>query len=178
MNHVGGTLHSPENNKPLKDCYNSIIGDTMRISISPVVRIGLLVFLVLVLRPIGRAYVNNHSELGFASDAVLTVSMAAIAIITFFGFVWLANETGGPLALHKEGMRLAIVASVIVVDLVMVTTGVFAFGDQSLNDKAQALLNQFNTIVGIVVAFYFGSSAYVQVRKKEDKSERGEEAKN
>ena len=150
----------------------------MKNNSSTIIYIGLLVLLAVVLRPIGYAFLKAHAELGIPTNAAFRVSMAAVGIITFFGFVWLGFKTGGPLALHKEGMRLAIAASVVVVDLVLVTTLIFFTKTEAdaPADLAQSFLNQFNTVVSVVVAFYFGTSAYVQVKGK-DKEENGDKKK-
>ena len=137
-----------------------------------IIIIGVLVLLVVMLRHPGYAYINRHPELGFSPWAAWSVSLAAVGIITFFGFMWLAFKQGGQMALYKEGMRLAIVASVIVVDLVLISTVIFPFplvdqkSQQDL-DLTKDIITQFNWTVGIIAAFYFGTSAVAQVRDKD-----------
>jgi len=152
--------------------------NSTKVSSWAIARIGMLVLLILILRPLAYAYIDKYSPLGLEPSQVFPLAVGAIGIITFFGFAWVTNETGGQYALHKEGMRLAIVASVIVVDLVLVTTAPFLQNQSDPGDIFASLVNQFNTIVGVVVAFYFGASAYVQVGEKQDKSNEEKEAKD
>ena len=106
--------------------------------------------------------------------------MAAVGLITFFGFLWLGYREGGQMALHREGMRLAIAASVVVLDLVLVSTVIFPFRLVGTGAEVPALtkevLSQFNLTVGIVAAFYFATSAYAQVHANDkSENEKGEE---
>jgi hypothetical protein len=149
-----------ENSKNIKNNGAIIIG------------IGLFVLLVIIARIPAFNYLNSlppgEDKIGTAT--IFRVSVAIIGIVTFFGFVWLGYITGGPLALHKEGMRLAIVAAVVVVDLVLVSSVIFfteGESDEAMSKLAESFMSQFHTIVGIVIASYFGASAYVQVKSKE-----------
>jgi len=160
---------------------------------------GVLLIFILVLRPLAYSWVVEHNNTVNAkyiipTDAPFKVSMSLVALITFFGFVWLGFRSGGALALHKGGMRLAIAAAVIVVDLVILTSMVFSSNyldttktitngvetsavkttEVVPTELATTLIKSFNAVVAVVIAFYFGTSAYVQVKDKatEDEDER------
>jgi hypothetical protein len=138
--------------------------------------IGVLVLLVVVIRPIAIAYLSNptlEQRNIIANEGTFRTSMSAVAIITFFGMLWFGHKTGGQLALHKEGMRLAIAAAIVVTDLVLVTTVIYFFPstDGKTPELSSNFMSQFNNIVGIVIAFYFASSAYVQVNAKDKEDE-------
>ena len=67
-------------------------------------------------------------------------------------------------------MRSATAGTVVIIYLVLISTFTFYFvGPQAgeLLPITATLVTNFTTVVGIVVAFYFGVSGYVQTRKKE-----------
>ena len=102
------------------------------------------------------------------SDSVfLNITVICVALVTYFGFLMFGQARGGEWAINKGGMRTAITASVVTVYLVLV--GLVAFltkGPDELLPITATMLTSFTSIVGVVVAFYFGSSAYVQVQEK------------
>ena len=121
------------------------------------------------------------------SDAVfLNLVIICVALVTYFGFLMFGQAVGGDWAVDKGGMRTAITAAVVTVYLVLV--GLVAFmtrGPKELIPLTETMITSFTTIVGVVVAFYFGSSAYVQVQDKKlgrtkdngpEKKGRGEDA--
>jgi len=64
-------------------------------------------------------------------------------------------------------MRTAITAAIVTVYLVLV--GLVAFmtkGPKELLPITETMLTSFTSIVGVVLTFYFGASAYIQVQKK------------
>ena len=156
--------------------------------------IGVLVLLVVVVRPIVIAILYQPSPEQttpeqttskqieqmniIANEGTFRVSMSAVAIITFFGILWFCDKRGGSLALHKEGMRLAIAAAIVVTDLVLVTTVIYFFPDDKPSELASSFMSQFNTIVGVVIAFYFTASAYVQVNTKDTEGKGNKEDDN
>jgi len=104
----------------------------------------------------------------FDKDAVfLNLVVICVALVTYFGFLMLGEAMGGDWAVNKGGMRTAITASIVTVYLVLI--GLVAFmtaGPEKLLPITDTMLTSFTSIVGIVLAFYFGSSAYVQVQEK------------
>ncbi|HCO42971.1 hypothetical protein [Immundisolibacter sp.] len=107
-------------------------------------------------------------------DAVfLNLVVISVALVTYFGFLMACHAKGGDWAIERGGMRMAITASVVTVYLVLV--GLVAFmtqGPNALLPITQTMLASFTSIVGVVVAFYFGASAYVQVQEKRLERER------
>jgi multisubunit Na+/H+ antiporter MnhC subunit len=96
-------------------------------------------------------------------QAPLAFCVIAAALITFFWF--LPGSTGkGVGSPSEEGvLRRAIAASLVVEYLVLVGTFAFWGGTtESLAPMTQQLVTSFTTIVGVVIAFYFGASAYVE----------------
>jgi hypothetical protein len=99
--------------------------------------------------------------------APLAFCVIAPALITFFWFV--SGSRGSPAdTLFDDGvLRKATAGSIVVEYLVLV--GTFAFwgeGTAPLPPMTALLIPSFTTIVGVVIAFYFGASAYVAARSR------------
>ncbi len=96
------------------------------------------------------------------SNVVLSIMLVATGLITFYGAM------GGGLSdrkLSKYDIRLAIVLSLITVYIVLVGTVVFFKRGSELPPIAQTMITHFTTIIGVVIAFYFGAEAYEAVNK-------------
>ena len=96
--------------------------------------------------------------------APLAFGVIAAALITFFSGISDPTSRG---ATSDGIVRKAIALSLVVEYLVLV--GTFAFwggATEQLAPMTQQLITSFTTIVGIVIAFYFGSSAYVEAKGK------------
>ena len=95
-------------------------------------------------------------------DAPLSVAVIGAGI---FSFIFFYTRSGSqPVGVQPEGgLREAIAAAIIIEYIALV--GIVAFfkkGPDQLPAISQAMIANFTTVVGIVVAFYFGSSAYLQ----------------
>ena len=67
-------------------------------------------------------------------------------------------------------MRFAIAGSIVIEYIVLVgIVGFFKEGPEELPIITQIILSNFTSVVGVVIAFYFGSSAYLQARQKQGK---------
>ncbi len=115
-----------------------------------------LIFVTYAAGVIASNYVGNRS---------LSIMMVGVALISFFGFLKLDRASG----VDERSMRLAIAASLIIVYLALLSTFAFWREGRELSKAAEPLLNHFTTITGLVIAFYFGASAYTEVmgRRKE-----------
>jgi amino acid transporter len=112
---------------------------------------------LLILIPGGPVKAGSVSGFGVVAAAVV-----ATAIVTFFGFLRLPPDTHT--GISDGRLRFAIAASTIVTYLVFVgSAGLFQNGGE-LSELSRLLLTSFTTIVGVIIAFYFGSSAYVSAR--------------
>lgn len=113
----------------------------------------------------------------FQADAPHSVSVIGSGMIAFvFAFTWMRDkDTGASSA--EASLRSAIAAAIVVQYLTLVSIVAF-FGGSPDNAQlpaiTQTLISSFTTIVGVVIAFYFGSSAYVQASKA--RGERGSAA--
>lgn len=105
----------------------------------------------------------------FGTDQVriLSFTTAAIGIWTFLGFFYVLY---GPGLVIEMAMRNAITASVI--SMFLVTVGIVTFFStipttagtppQPLSELTRTIVSSFQTVVTVVVGFYFTSSAIVE----------------
>jgi len=134
-------------------------------------KIGLFAFIAVILGFLGNIYftVRPIEDVGI-SRAFLSLMMVAVGLITFFGFMGLGVSAEDH-NLSKTGIRLAIVVSVVTFYLVLVGTVSFFSKGGELPIITNTMINHFTTIVGVVVAFYFGTAAYEAVHKTDSESE-------
>ena len=91
----------------------------------------------------------------------LSIMLIMVGVVTFFGFLT------GTESVDERSMRIAIAASVVMVYIVLLATVIFwvEIPDDpktKLPDITQTMLTHFTTIMGVVMAFYFGASAYIE----------------
>jgi hypothetical protein len=110
----------------------------------------------------------------FDSDTPLMVPVAAAGLFGFVFFLGLElNEKSQP-KLQEGALRGAIATAIIIEYVVLVSiVAFFKSGPETLPPITQTLITNFTTIVGLVVAFYFGTSAYLQAQKKASRAPDG-----
>jgi hypothetical protein len=109
-------------------------------------------------------------HLSFASLAVV-----AVAVITFFGTLVLERKPGTGEIFNEGAIRRSTAASVLIVYLVTVGVVTFFRGNAKVPQVTSTFLTSFTATVGVVLAFFFGSSAFLESRvRAERKSEGGE----
>jgi hypothetical protein len=126
-----------------------------------------LIFIAVIGGFVGCRYWGNIS--------FLAGSTVATSIISFFGFLIVGMESDQSKRLNERNLRFAIASSVVITYLVVVGMGIFFVNAGKMPEIANSLLTSFTSIVGIVVAFFFGASAYTEMRikkveKEQDKS--------
>lgn len=119
----------------------------------------LLLFVGIILTavvPLSLMSLDFFSEL---KDMLLTFTLIATPLVSFLGFIWL-----GEAFLYLEPslgvFRTAITAAVITEYFVLLALSIFLADQTTTNILQEKLVDNFTTIVGVVIAFYFGSSAY------------------
>lgn len=126
-----------------------------RTAIGIVVLMACLITLVSIVGLFFAVYWDN--------DAPLMVVVIATAVISFVSLLVLTQSDKEQWDLTEGSMRTAIAGTVIIVYLVLVgLVAFFKVGPEKLPAISQTLVTSFTTIVGVVVAFYFGASAYIQ----------------
>jgi hypothetical protein len=111
------------------------------------------------------------------NDAWRSGAAVAIGMFTFFGFLVAGERVGGSLTIAEDGVRHAITAAVLATYLNIVTSVAFfkpVLAETQLPEITRTMLTSFTTIVGIVIPFYFGSSAYQRVRRRVEPTENTE----
>ncbi len=98
---------------------------------------------------------------GAHKEALLSFSLIASPLITFFGFIWL-GEYLQTLEKTLGVLRTAITAASVTAYLVLLALTIFIAGQQTQFPLQEQLVNSFTTIMGVLIAFYFGASAYTQ----------------
>ena len=119
----------------------------------------LALFAVIVLTavvPLSLMSIGDFSEF---KDILLSFALIATPLITFLGFIWL-----GKAFLKLEPslgvFRTAITAAVITEFFVLLALSIFLADETAMLPIQEKLVDNFTTIMGVVIAFYFGSSAY------------------
>ena len=105
--------------------------------------------------------------LGRLGYAYHIFSVVGVAVITFFGFLVLfVGEQTPARRITDRDLRVAITASVFLSYLDLVGIASFFREEYPLPPFATTLLGSFTSIVGIVLAFYFGTSAFLESRRR------------
>lgn len=100
-------------------------------------------------------------------DSPLSVALACVGIASFLFLLKIKRLDEGQHRLTEAGMRFAIAGAVVIEYLVLVAVvAFFREAPDKVHPLTETLISNFTTIVGIVIAFYFGSSAYVQAKSE------------
>jgi len=94
--------------------------------------------------------------------AWLQFGMGSITLVTFFAFFWADPPH------NSERVRNAVACSMIVTYLMLVITFLFFHIQNDIPAITQSLLTNFTTTIGIVIASYFGATAFIDSRKNGD----------
>ncbi|WMW79315.1 hypothetical protein RF679_11715 [Undibacterium cyanobacteriorum] len=121
--------------------------------------VAALIMLVIIVCLILVRYLGNPAPLAFCTPAA--------GVITFFA---LLSDRGTSLEANgsnNERLRQTIAAAVIVQYLVLVgIVAHFINGADKLPPVTETMLTSFTTVTSVVIAFYFGASAFVDVKTK------------
>ena len=105
-------------------------------------------------------------ELYYLPYPGITLAMGSmiIALVTFFGLLTVGESSGKGWGLNKGTMRGAIAATILVVYLFVLSMNAFVPYQKEMPPMMEMMMTSFTTIIGIMIPFYFGASAYVQSR--------------
>lgn len=102
---------------------------------------------------------------------LITLGVGA-GVITFFSLLILCQTGEERWKITGESMRTAMAGAIVVEYLALVGTLAF-FVQKEMPRFAETMITNFTTIVGIVIAFYFGASAFVQLQREKQENRKG-----
>jgi len=116
--------------------------------------LGLGLFTIIVV--IGGIWLTSVGGLRWAS-----VMLAIIGITSFFMFIAFAQASEST----EEVMRRAIAASLTVVYIALLSTVAFWREAPDMPEITTKMVESFTYVIGVIIAFYFGASAYAEGQK-------------
>ena len=97
------------------------------------------------------------------SSMILLVTLFLLACVTFFGILAKGQTSTGIMSHNKGDTRIAIASSILIVYFFMLGVNTFCNPPREMTQITRTLMDSFTYVVGTVMIFYFGASAYVQV---------------
>jgi len=97
-------------------------------------------------------------------QAWMAFGFGSITIITFLGMLYIQRSIE-----PKIDLKVPIASAVTLIYILLVVTWAFYRSKGDLPQMTETLMSSFTSITGIVIAFYFGSSAYIEVHRKQSK---------
>jgi hypothetical protein len=98
---------------------------------------------------------------------ILSVMLVAVGLTSFYGFIGLGVSKKDQ-KLLKTDIRLATVVSLLTSYLALIGTVSMFITGQELSEITKIMITHFTTIIGVVIAFYFGTEAYLIAQNKAD----------
>ncbi len=133
-------------------------------------KIGLLIIGIVFVSFVLQAWLPHKS------NNIFSLMMVLVGIVSFYGAIGLGVNAKDK-TLSKPDIRLAIAISLITFYLVLVGTTSFFVRARTLPEITETLINHTTNIVGVVIAFYFGTTAYEAVHKSGTENTKGNEGK-
>ena len=105
------------------------------------------------------------------NDMWLAVPVVGTGLMVFAVCILAAHELGVVWIASPEHIRATIAVSIVLEYMALVGVVAFFHWNQEPGDTTyipqvtQTLVTNFTTVVGVVIAFFFGASAYVQTRE-------------
>jgi hypothetical protein len=99
--------------------------------------------------------------------AYIAITVALTSIVSFFGML-IVSSSAMAVGISEGAYRIAIASALIIEYVLLVSITAFtkpAAPNQQPNLISQTLISNFTVVIGIVLAFYFGASAYVETRQ-------------
>jgi Na+/proline symporter len=103
-------------------------------------------------------------------------AIIATGLITFFGILMQDLDAENSRGISDRSMRLAIAGLISSTYVTLLVYIVFIPANTVLAKIAEDLVTNFTTVVGSVIAFYFGSTAYIEGQRAIKNSESDKKA--
>ena len=104
----------------------------------------------------------------FNHNSPISIAIVISAIVSFFGLLYLGSLDQEAWKFTDRSMRTAIAGAIVIEYLALV--GIVAFftkGPEELPPISKKIITSFTAIVAVVIAFYFGSTTYIEVKESE-----------
>jgi hypothetical protein len=97
----------------------------------------------------------------------LSVALVTTAILSFMSCIFMSEMHGRTWISEPSDIRATIAVSLIIEYAVLVGLVVpFTGGAERLPAITQTVITSFSSILGVIIAFFFGTSAYVQAQER------------
>jgi hypothetical protein len=118
-------------------------------------------------------FVNCIAVLGiyYTPISTLPLGLIATAVVTFASLIILCQEDSPNWSLTEQTMRTAVSGTIVFVYFCLIVYSTFNYVPDQQTPITGTLIANFSAIVGVVIASYFGASAYVQGRTKDKKED-------
>ncbi len=93
--------------------------------------------------------------------------MFAVGVVSFFGTLSLAHRSSPDSPYDSSEVRLAVTAAFMMV--YFAALGIFLFSINEVGSFGQNLMNNMTSLFGVVVGFYFASTAVVEYGRSRER---------
>ena len=107
----------------------------------------------------------------YTKATTFPIALIATGVVAFVSLVLLCEGDSPGRSLTEQTMRTAVSGTMVLVYLVLISYSTFNLVPEQQSPLAGTLITNFSAIVGVVIASYFGASAYVQARNKGTKTD-------
>lgn len=104
-------------------------------------------------------------------NATRAVGVFAVGVVSFFGTLSLAHRSSPNTPYDSSEVRLAVTAAFMMV--YFAALGIFLFSINTVGSFGQNLMNNMTSLFGVVVGFYFASSAVVEYSRSRERERTG-----
>jgi tetrahydromethanopterin S-methyltransferase subunit E len=100
------------------------------------------------------------------------VGVFAVGVVSFFGTLGLAHRSSPDSPYDSSEVRLAVTAAFMMV--FFAALGIFLFSTNTVGPFGQSLMNNLTSLFGVVVGFYFASTAVVEYGRSREREKTAE----
>jgi hypothetical protein len=128
------------------------------------ISIGVVLVVIVALAYVIGAKIHNL-------NATRAVGVFAVGVVSFFGTLSLAHRSSPNSPHDSSEVRLAVTAAFMMV--YFAALGIFLFSINTVGSFGQNLMNNMTSLFGVVVGFYFASSAVVEYSRSRERERTG-----
>lgn len=102
------------------------------------------------------------------ANAARAVAIFAIGVVSFLGMLTLAHEGSGRRSFDSAEVRVAVTTAFVMVYFAVLA--IFLFSTNTVSEFGRNMVDNLTSLFGVVVGFYFASSAVVEYGKTQASS--------